>query len=270
MITLHLHDHDSSERLPPELRARLAGSFGAAAPAYRRFRPDYPAAAIAAGLRSPDGRLPEEVLDLGAGTGKLTAVLAAIGIDAITAVEPDPQMAAQIAEVAPDALVLSGSAEQIPVADAAVDAVTVGQAMHWFDLDAALPEMARVLRPDGALVAAWNVTDPGHPFTIEFERLQSRHVRARGTEDGTDGSDEAEAPFGSRPEFTDPVLTSTRLVREMTPQQLHGFLDTLSYVITADEAHRSALHRDLDILVDGWRGPIELAEQCQVWVAVRR
>lgn len=288
MTTRHLHDHDSSERLPPELWARLAGSFGAAARDYRRFRPDYPADAIAAGLRSADGRLPTEVLDLGAGTGKLTAVLAAIGIARITAVEPDPQMAAQIAAVAPGTPVLAGSAERIPLADAAVDAVTVGQAMHWFDLDAALPEMARVLRPGGRVVAVWNTADPEHAFTVEFERLQSRHVRARNsalpagtTADDTAGraddndDDDDEPPFAGRPDFTDPVLTSTRWVREMTPEQLHGFLDTLSYVITADEVHRRALHEGLDVLIDGWlldggRGPIELAERCRVWVAVRR
>lgn len=265
----HLHDHDLSAPLPADLRARLAGSFGEAADGYRRFRPDYPAAAVADGLRSADGLLPAEVLDLGAGTGKLTAVLAAIGITGITTVEPDPAMLAHIAEVVPGATALAGSAEHIPLADTSVEAVTVGQAMHWFDLDLAVPEIARVLRSGGRLVAVWNVRDIAHPFTRAFEACMDDHVRPPG---GTSGQAEEEptAPFTEREEFVDPVLTITDWTRPMTPTGLHGLLDTLSYVITADEAHRSALHRSVDVLIEGWDGPLELAERCQVWVATRR
>lgn len=267
--TRHLHDHDRCVPLPAELWARLAGSFGTAADGYQRFRPDYPAEAIADALRSADGRLPVPVLDLGAGTGKLTAVLAAIGITDITAVEPDTAMLARIAEVVPDACCLAGSAERIPLADAAMEAITVGQALHWFDLDLAVPEMARVLRPGGRMVAVWNVRDLAHPFTRAFEACMDDHVRPPG---GTSGRDEEQPspPFTGREEFEEPVLTITDWTRPMTPAGLHGLLDTMSYVITADQAHRSALHRCVDELIDGWEKPLELAERCQVWVAIRR
>lgn len=267
--TRHLHDHDHSAPLPAELRSRLAGSFGAAADGYRRFRPDYPAAAIAGGLRTDEGRLPDAVLDLAAGTGILTAVLAGLGVPRIIAVEPDAAMLARIAEVVPVATVLPGSAERIPLPDGSVDAVTVGQAMHWFELDLAVPEMARVLRPAGRLVAVWNVQDVGHAFTREFEKCMDAHVRPAGGAGGQ-SQDQPEPPFVDRSEFRDPVVTITDWTRPMTPASLHGLLDTLSYVITADDAHRSALHRAVDVLIKGWPGPLELAEHCQVWVAIRR
>lgn len=267
--TRHLHDHDRGTPLPTELRARLANSFGSAADGYRRFRPGYPTAAIADGLRADDGRWPEAVLDLGAGTGALTAVLGKIGITGITAVEPDPAMLAHIAEVVPAATVLAGSAENIPLADSSVQAVTIGQAMHWFELDLAVPEMARVLRPGGRMVAVRNVRDLTHAFTREFEACVDTHVGPAGGADEP-AAEDTSPPFVGRPEFLDPVLTVTDWIRPMTPAGLHGLLDTLSFVITADQAHRSALHRAVDALIDGWAGPLELAEHCQVWVAPRR
>jgi SAM-dependent methyltransferase len=101
------------------------------------------------------------VLDLAAGTGKLTATLIGLGAE-VTAVEPDPAMLAELRRElgsAPGLRTQSGRAEDIPLPDASVDAVLVGQAMHWFDLDRAIPEIARVLRPGGVLAALWNVDD---------------------------------------------------------------------------------------------------------------
>lgn len=98
------------------------------------------------------------VLDLGAGTGKLTAVLAALGAD-VTAVEPDAAMLAELRRGLPDVRALAGSAEAIPLPDASVDAVLCGQAMHWFDMSRAVPEIARVLASGGVLSAMWNSDD---------------------------------------------------------------------------------------------------------------
>jgi ubiquinone/menaquinone biosynthesis C-methylase UbiE len=98
------------------------------------------------------------VLDLGAGTGKLTAVLLSLGAD-VTAVEPDPGMLAEFRRALPGVRSLSGRAEAIPLPDASVDAVVAGQALHWFDMDRALPEIARVLVPGGVLAGLWNVDD---------------------------------------------------------------------------------------------------------------
>jgi SAM-dependent methyltransferase len=124
--------------------------FARAPDAYERGRPEYPDAAIASFL----GLLPAgaDMLDLAAGTGKLTRPLLAGGLN-VTAVEPVAEMRAALP---PGTHALDGTAEAIPLGDASVDAVTVAQAFHWFDGDAALAEIARVLRPDGLLALFWN------------------------------------------------------------------------------------------------------------------
>jgi SAM-dependent methyltransferase len=163
-------------------RLRHGSSFGAAAAAYAEHRPDYAEAAVRWALEPARSREPLRVLDLGAGTGKLTAALVRLGAE-VTAVEPDPAMIAELRRnpifspeptpvSSPESTpisspeptlgsvqALSGSAEEIPLPDASVDAVLVGQAMHWFDLSRAMPEIARVLAPGGVLAALWNVDD---------------------------------------------------------------------------------------------------------------
>ena len=150
---------------------RHASSFGAAAAAYAEHRPGYAEAAVRWAL---GGREPRRVLDLGAGTGKLTATLVGLGAE-VTAVEPDPDMLAELRRnpifspkptlvfspkpALSSVKALSGSAEEIPLADGSADAVLAGQALHWFDLDRAIPEIARVLTPGGVLAALWNVDD---------------------------------------------------------------------------------------------------------------
>jgi SAM-dependent methyltransferase len=144
-----------------------SSSFGAAAAAYGEHRPDYAGAAVAWALESAPGR---RVLDLGAGTGKLTATLAESGAD-VVAVEPDPRMLAELQRALPEVRALAGSAERIPLPDASVDAVLAGNAMHWFDMDVAGPEMARVLAPGGVLAGLWNVLDDRVDWVAELERV---------------------------------------------------------------------------------------------------
>ena len=140
-------DHDE--------RLLYGSSFGAAAAAYAEHRPDYAQAAVRWALeRAPGPR----VLDLGAGTGKLTATLVASGADVI-AVEPDPAMLTELRRTLPAVRALPGSAEAVPLPDASVDAVLAGNAMHWFDMAVAGPEIARVLAPGGVLAGLWNVID---------------------------------------------------------------------------------------------------------------
>ena len=128
-------------------RAAAAG-FAARAEEYERGRPGYPDAAIAAlGLEAGS-----TVVDLAAGTGKLSRPLAALGAHVI-AVEPIAEMRALIGAPVE---ALEGTAEAIPVADGIADAVTVAQAFHWFDGDRALVEIHRVLRPGGELALIWN------------------------------------------------------------------------------------------------------------------
>lgn len=150
--------------------ARRASSFGSQASAYAEYRPDYPVALIEWGLAPVASDDPQRVLDLAAGTGKLTEGLLRLGLD-VVAVEPDAAMLAELTSRYPDVDARHGAAESIPLPDANVDAVFVGQAMHWFDLDRALPEIDRVLRPGGILVAAWNTYDNRVPWMAEFSVL---------------------------------------------------------------------------------------------------
>lgn len=148
-------------------RSRHARSFGAAASAYAEHRPDYAQAAVRWALEPAPGM---RVLDLGAGTGRLTATLVAAGAD-VTAVEPDPAMLAELRRGLPGVPALAGSAEAVPLPDASVDAVLAGNALHWFDMSVAGPETARVLAPGGVLAGLWNVLDDGVDWVAGLARV---------------------------------------------------------------------------------------------------
>ncbi|HTX26282.1 MAG TPA: class I SAM-dependent methyltransferase [Streptosporangiaceae bacterium] len=160
---------------PNEADDRLlrGSSFGAAASAYAEHRPAYAEAAVRWALEPVWARRPLRVIDLGAGTGKLTATLVRIGAD-VTAVEPDPKMLAELRRDLPAARSLPGSAEDIPLPDGSADAVLAGQAMHWFDLDRALPEIARVLCPGGVMAGLWNVDDDRAGWVADLAQLSKR------------------------------------------------------------------------------------------------
>lgn len=150
---------------------RRGSSFGAVAGTYAELRPGYPPAAVrwcVAPVGRDIGSL--RVLDLGAGTGKLTALLADLGAD-VTAVEPDPAMLEELRRGLPSARALAGSAERIPLPDASVDAVLCGQSMHWFNMPAAVPEIARVLGPGGTLAGLWNSDDDRVPWVAGLQEM---------------------------------------------------------------------------------------------------
>jgi SAM-dependent methyltransferase len=128
-----------------------ARSFDRAALEYERARPGWPEEA----LELVPVPTTATVLDLGAGTGKLTRVLTR-RYARVIAVEPLDGLREILAYTVPDAEALEGRAEAIPLEDAAVDAVFAGQAFHWFANDEAVAEIARVLRPDGVLALLWN------------------------------------------------------------------------------------------------------------------
>ncbi len=134
--------------------------------AYERGRPGYPEEAV----RWLAGDEPRDVVDLGAGTGKLSRALVALG-HRVMAVEPLPQMLEQLADNAPGAFGVLGSAEVIPLPDAFADVVTSAQSFHWFDHELALPEIARVLRPEGRLALVWNVRDDDDPFMARLSEV---------------------------------------------------------------------------------------------------
>jgi SAM-dependent methyltransferase len=125
---------------------------------YERARPGYPSAAVAwlaEHLRLGDGSV---VVDLAAGTGKLTRLLIPTG-STVVAVEPLEEMRSMVARLCPTVPVIAGAAERLPLRAGSVDAVTVAQAFHWFDADAAFAELRRVVRPGGRVGLIWNARD---------------------------------------------------------------------------------------------------------------
>jgi SAM-dependent methyltransferase len=224
-----------------------ASSFGRRAAEYDRSRPEYPSAAIDLATARLGLDADSEVLDLGAGTGKLTRLIAQ-RFARVTAVEPDPSMRALLSQATDCYLALEGSAEAIPLADRSVDAVFVGQAFHWFDTDAALPEIARVLRPRGGLVLIWtewwNTEPPIPPDAAEltksvFDRpeLERHSLETDGWREGFDGS-----PFDAlRKEVVEPevlILDGERLVTLYLSTSSFGTLPPEEFRAVEDELRR--------------------------------
>jgi SAM-dependent methyltransferase len=202
-------------------------SFGAAAHLYDAIRPTYPADAVAWAV----GQAPLRVLDLGAGTGRLTEVLLDAGHE-VVAVEPDPQMLAVLSGRHPRATALAGSAEAIPLPEGTVDAVVCGQAYHWFDRQAALPEIARVLVPGGTFAPVWNLRDE----TVAWVAALSAII-------GSEGADLARSDgvgdFG--PWFGGTEHGVFEHSAEITPDGLVDLVMSRSYYLTADDATRAQM-----------------------------
>jgi len=153
-----------------ELQHPDSRSFELVADVYERARPGYPSEAVDWVAERLDLRPGRTVLDLGAGTGKLTRGLLDTGARVI-AVEPGDAMRAELERAAPGAEALRGSAEDIPLRNASVDAIAVGQAFHWFRHDVAIPELHRVLRRGGGVAVLWNSRDPDAALHQEIGKL---------------------------------------------------------------------------------------------------
>ena len=147
-----------------------AAGFGSGAETYERGRPSYPDGVVAL-FREHLGVGPgARVVDLAAGTGKLTRLLVATGAT-VVAVEPVEAMRAQLRTALPQVEALDGTAERMPLPDGSADVVTVAQAFHWFDPEPALSEITRVLRPGGGLGLVWNERDESVPWVAELSAL---------------------------------------------------------------------------------------------------
>ncbi|SDN34353.1 class I SAM-dependent methyltransferase [Allokutzneria albata] len=157
-------------------KSRRALSFGARAAQYAEHRPDYPVEAVRWALEPVRDREQVRVLDLAAGTGRLTQVLLEEPV-AVIAVEPDDAMRTELLNRLSGLAALKGTAEDIPLPDERVDAVLVGQAFHWFDPELALPEIARVLKPGGVLAALWNHDDDRVPWVAGLADITGTGVR---------------------------------------------------------------------------------------------
>ena len=148
--------------------------FGRAVDEYERARPGYPGDAVAWLVERLGIDPSRRVLDLAAGTGKLTRQLRPTGAE-IVAVEPLAGMRARLEQALPGVEALAGTAEAIPLTDASVDAVTVGQGFHWFATDHALAEIHRVLRPDGRLGLIWNARDESADWVARLSDIIEPH-----------------------------------------------------------------------------------------------
>lgn len=206
---------------------------------YERARPGYPRDAVL--WLAGDAR---RVVDLGAGTGKLTRELAALGYD-IVAVEPLPQMAEQLRSAVPGITVLEGSAESIPLLDGSADAVLAGQAFHWFDAPVALAEIARVLRRGGTLGLVWNQRDESLLWVARLSELL-----------GESEWDHSAPPEIAGSGLYGPVQAeSFRHAQQLDRQTLIELVSSRSFAATMEPAERSALLARVGSLYDESAGP---------------
>lgn len=201
-------------------------SFGAAAIQYDRFRPTYSREAVR-WLSEGAAREVREVADIGAGTGALTRVLIERGL-AVTAIDPDENMLDQLLAGTPRAVGVVGRAEALPLAEGSVDAITVGQAWHWFEPEAAAREFTRVLRPGGVIGLLWNDRDDREPWLAQLRTIVEGEDWVRHTK--TD----ALAQIGA-------VLPGVELNRfahvvAMSPEAVVGLVGTFSFVRLRDDA----------------------------------
>ena len=237
-----------------------ARGFARSAAAYDRGRPEYPAQALAwltERLALGPGR---RVLDLAAGTGKLTRPLLAIGAD-VTAVEPVAEMRARIG---PGAEVLDGTAEAIPLADGSVDAVTVAQAFHWFAGEAALAEIHRVLRPGGTLALVWNRRPLDDPVHAEIERLIAPHRRSTPAH----ASGRWRTAFEHTTAFGPLEERTFEHGRAVDADALADRIGSTSFVAALDDGPREEVLEAVRALAAD--GPVLLRYVCEVFACDRR
>lgn len=219
----------------------LSTSFGQAADLYEQGRPDYPAAAVA-WLLEPviaPGRRPR-VADVGAGTGKLTDVLSAIGAD-VVAIDPDAAMLATLGRHLPQVPTLVGTAEALPLPDDGLDAVVLGQAWHWVDVVAASAEIARALRPGGVLGLIWNIRDESVEWAARLTEAMKGSAAERLL---ADGGPSVAAPFG------DLDAETWSWSRPVDRRTLTAMVRSRSYVITATADERARIEHDVAELFD--------------------
>jgi SAM-dependent methyltransferase len=246
-----------------ELQHPRSRSFELVADVYERGRPEYPADAIAWVADRLDLRAGRTVLDLGAGTGKLTRALVPTGAQVI-AVEPGEQMLAQLRRVLPDVEALVGGAEAIPLDDGSVDAVAVGSAFHWFRHDEAVPELHRVLRPGGAVALIWSSRDRGRPLQREISDLIKPFVPPNRPAVGRSTVALAESPlFGPVEERHFPF------VQRLDADGVADRIASVSFVAAAPADDRAELDRKLREVVAAHGGVVDFPYVTEVYVSRR-
>jgi SAM-dependent methyltransferase len=232
----------------------LAERFASVADAYERGRPEYPPAvvgAIAAELRlAPDAR----VLDLAAGTGKLTRALLAAGME-VVAVEPQAALREKLAARVGAERVREGLAEAIPLPDASVDAVTVADAFHWFDHAAALAEIRRVLRPRGGLAVLTTIPDwRGASWADEIGKVMER---VRPEHPGFDGPPWQDVVRGASG-WSEPREIRVTSSQPTDAEAIVDYLASVSWIAAMPAERRGETLAQLAALVGEGEPPAEL------------
>lgn len=207
-----------------DTRSARARSFGRQASLYERLRPSYPLAAIETFLPEPGKR----VVDVGAGTGKLTGVLVGAGHQVI-AVEPDPDMRATLVEALPGVDAREGTGEALPVEDHSADAICYGQSWHWVEQEAASREARRVLTGDGVLALAWNMPDSRQSWMRDLHAITHP-----GEENSTDLPAMPLAGFAQR------QVTRTPWRQRLSGDELVQLVGTYSRIATSPPEQRDA------------------------------
>ncbi len=241
----------------------LAERFAEVADSYERGRPEYPPAvvgAIAAELRVPPGA---PVLDLAAGTGKLTRALIDAGLD-VVAVEPHASLREVLAASVGEERVREGLAEAIPLPDASVAAVTVADAFHWFDHAAALAEIRRVLRPGGGLAVLATVPDWGgaswaHEVGTLMSELRPEHPHF----DGPPWQDAVRAAGG----WSEPREIRVTTKQPARPDRFVDYLASMSWVAAMPAEQRTDTLARIDALIKAGETPAELPVHVAVGLA---
>jgi SAM-dependent methyltransferase len=238
--------------------------FSAGAEDYERGRPSYPADAVEVVVRELGLGPGRRVLDLAAGTGKLTRLLVPSGAE-VVAVEPVAEMRAQLVAAVPGVEVLDGTAEAIPLPDASVDGATVAQAFHWFDAPVALAEIARVLRPGGTLALVWNERDTREPWVAELSRIIRWDERGRWQvpytleEDWAARLDALDSGFGPVQRY------DTGFAQPMDADTLVARVLSTSYLASRPEPEQADLARRVRRLVADLDEPFDLPYQTTLY-----
>ena len=237
-----------------------AVGFEQGAEAYQRGRPGYPdeaAALLAAELGIGPGT---RVCDLAAGTGKFTRLLLDLGAD-VVAVEPVAAMRHQLVATLGGVEVLDGTAEAVPLGDGSVAVVTVAQAFHWFDHQAALAEIARVLGPGGGLALVWNRRDERVEWVRAMSDVLDWHARTQSSYERRDWAPVVAAAG----RFTPLRHATLPYVQAMTREVLEERVRSVSFVAASAEPEREALVARVLALVEGADEPFPLPYVTSVW-----
>jgi ubiquinone/menaquinone biosynthesis C-methylase UbiE len=243
-----------------ELQHPDSRSFEEISELYERVRPSYPDEAVDWLVDRLDVGAASTVLDLGAGTGKLTRSF--VGrVARVVAVEPGPEMLATLRRVVPEAEALLGAAEAIPLDDDSADAVVCGQSFHWFRRDEAVREIRRVLRPGGGLGLIWNARDPGDPLQAEVTQLLEPFVPP-----GREALPTTAARFVAEA-FGDLLTAEFRFEQELDADALVGRILSISFVAAADEQGRLELERRLRAMADAHRGRVRFRYRSEAYVS---